>query len=75
MIRHLQKYSDPDGRREIARQDLIRLFSDTGFFLRDFLRIPDMTSLFRRQRLEVVRERIRILKDKELTEVFNKFWR
>ena len=75
LIRHLQKYSDPDGRREIARQDLIRLFSDTGFFLRDFLRIPDMTSLFRRQRLEVVRERIRILKDKELTEIFNKFWR
>ena len=75
MIRHLQKYSDPAGRREIARQDLVQLFSDTGFFLKDFLRIPDITKVFKKQNLWVVQSLVAQLKNTELDAVFDKYWR
>lgn len=75
LIQHLQSYSEPLGRRAIAYQDLIRVFSDTGLYLKNFLRCPSIPALFERQRLNVVQELVQQSNNPKLIEIFNKYWR
>ena len=74
LIRHLQEYSSAEGRRNIALQDLIRIFSDTGFFLKQFQNIRPVY-IFKRQKIETVRRLAKGLNNPEFLNIMGNDWR
>lgn len=75
LLQHLYGYSELSGRKEIALQDLIRVYSDIGLYLKVFLRYPSVPDLFVRQKLLVVQKLIEESNNPKLIDIFNKYWR
>ena len=74
LIRYLQKYSNPEGRREIAAGDLIRVLSEIGVYFRAFLRIHPV-DIFKKTSLNVVRDLAENYGDQALINVLDQYWR